>query len=101
VRAQIARADGAVERLTLGTGSPASSWQQRPRRAQSLIVEFDRVIVIEPSVIAADGPGRRTGLRRLSVVLARAVCALTVFPSDELPAELAGRQADRLTACLP
>jgi DNA helicase IV len=53
-------------------------------------LEFDRVIVVEPSAIAAAEPDRRTGLRRLYVVLTRAVSELTVFHSDELPAELAG-----------
>jgi DNA helicase IV len=51
-------------------------------------LEFDRVIVVEPSAIAAAEPDRRTGLRRLYVVLTRAVCELTVFHSDELPFEL-------------
>jgi len=53
-------------------------------------LEFDRVIVVEPSAIAAAEPDRRTGLRRLYVVLTRAVSELTVFHSDELPVELAG-----------
>jgi DNA helicase IV len=53
-------------------------------------LEFDRVIVVEPSAIAAAEPDRRTGLRRLYVVLTRAVSELTVFHSEELPAELAG-----------
>ena len=52
-------------------------------------LEFDRVIVVEPSAIAAAEPDRRTGLRRLYVVLTRAVSELTVFHSDELPVELA------------
>jgi len=53
-------------------------------------LEFDRVIVVEPSAIAAAEPDRRTGLRRLYVVLTRAVSELTVFHADELPVELAG-----------
>jgi DNA helicase IV len=52
-------------------------------------LEFDRVIVVEPSAIAAAEPDRRTGLRRLYVVLTRAVCELTVFHCDDLPVELA------------
>jgi len=51
-------------------------------------LEFDRVIVVEPSAIAAAEPDRRTGLRRLYVVLTRAVSELTVLHSDELPPEL-------------
>lgn len=53
-------------------------------------LEFDRVIVIEPSAIAAAEPDRRTGLRRLYVVLTRAVSELTVIHADELPSELVG-----------
>jgi DNA helicase IV len=52
-------------------------------------LEFDRVIVVEPSAIAAAEPDRRTGLRRLYVVLTRAVSELTVFHSEDLPVELA------------
>jgi len=51
-------------------------------------LEFDRVIVVEPAVIAAAEPDERTGLRRLYVVLTRAVSALTVVHSEPLPAEL-------------
>ncbi len=53
-------------------------------------LEFDRVIVVEPSAIAAAEPDRRTGLRRLYVVLTRAVSELIVVHADELPVELAG-----------
>jgi DNA helicase IV len=53
-------------------------------------LEFDRVIVVEPSEIAAAEPDRRTGLRRLYVVLTRAVSELTVVHADDLPAELSG-----------
>ncbi|KNX39506.1 ATPase AAA [Luteipulveratus halotolerans] len=52
-------------------------------------LEFDRVVVIEPTDIAAAEPDERTGLRRLYVVLTRAVSALTVLHSKPLPDELA------------
>jgi DNA helicase IV len=52
-------------------------------------LEFDRVVVVEPSAIAAAEPDRRTGLRRLYVVLTRAVSELTVFHATVLPVELA------------
>ena len=52
-------------------------------------LEFDRVVVVEPAAIAADEPDVRTGLRRLYVVLTRAVSALTVVHAEDLPAELA------------
>ena len=53
-------------------------------------LEFDRVVVVEPSAIAAAEPDERTGLRRLYVVLTRAVSALTVVHRDPLPPQLAG-----------
>lgn len=52
-------------------------------------LEFDRVVVVEPAAIVAAEPDERTGLRRLYVVLTRAVSALTVVHSQPLPAELA------------
>jgi DNA helicase IV len=51
-------------------------------------LEFDRVVVVEPASIAADEPDERTGLRRLYVVLTRAVSELTVVHSMDLPSEL-------------
>ena len=51
-------------------------------------LEFDRVVVVEPATIAADEPDERTGLRRLYVVLTRAVSELTVVHSTDLPGAL-------------
>lgn len=51
-------------------------------------LEYDRVIVVEPAAIAAAEPDVRTGLRRLYVVLTRAVSGLTVVHSAPLPEEL-------------
>ena len=42
-------------------------------------LEFDRVVVVEPAAIAAAEPDERTGLRRLYVILTRAVSELTVL----------------------
>jgi DNA helicase IV len=53
-------------------------------------LEFDRVVVVEPASIAAAEPDERTGLRRLYVVLTRAVSELTVVHAQPLPAALAG-----------
>ena len=53
-------------------------------------LEFDRVVVLEPAAIAAAEPDERTGLRRLYVVLTRAVSALTVVHSEPLPVALGG-----------
>lgn len=52
-------------------------------------LEFDRVVVVEPSAIAAAEPDERTGLRRLYVVLTRAVSELTVLHAHPLPDALA------------
>ncbi len=51
-------------------------------------LEFDRVLVVEPAAIADAEPDERTGLRRLYVVLTRAVSALTVVHSRPLPEPL-------------
>ncbi len=52
-------------------------------------LEFDRVVVLEPSAIAAAEPDERTGLRRLYVILTRAVSELTVLHAQDLPEQLA------------
>jgi DNA helicase IV len=44
---------------------------------------------VEPAAIAAAEPDERTGLRRLYVVLTRAVSALTVVHASPLPGPLA------------
>ncbi|GAA4360371.1 HelD family protein [Angustibacter luteus] len=51
-------------------------------------LEFDRVVVVEPAAIAAAEPDERTGLRRLYVVLTRAVTGLTVVHAEPLPEAL-------------
>ncbi|WP_130014654.1 HelD family protein [Serinicoccus sediminis] len=53
-------------------------------------LEFDQVVVVEPAAIAAAEPDDRTGLRRLYVVLTRAVSGLTVVHAEPLPGPLAG-----------
>lgn len=60
-------------------------------------LEFDRVIVVEPSAIAAAEPDRRTGLRRLYVVLTRAVSELTVIHAAGLPVELTADESAELS----
>jgi len=52
-------------------------------------LEFDHVLVLEPAEIAAAEPDERTGLRRLYVVLTRAVSDLTVVHAAALPESLA------------
>lgn len=51
-------------------------------------LEFDRVVVVEPAAIVEAEPDDRTGLRRLYVVLTRAVTELTVIHSRPLPPAL-------------
>lgn len=51
-------------------------------------LEFDHVLVLEPAEIAAAEPDERTGLRRLYVVLTRAVSDLTVVHAAPLPGAL-------------
>jgi len=53
-------------------------------------LEYDHVIVVEPAAIAGAEPDERTGLRRLYVVLTRAVSRLDVVHAQPLPAPLAG-----------
>lgn len=52
-------------------------------------LEYDWVVVLEPTQVAAEEPDVRTGLRRLYVVLTRAVTGLTVIHHEPLPAALA------------
>ena len=49
-------------------------------------LEFDHVVVAEPAAIAA---AEKRGLRRLYVVLTRAVSTLTIVHAQPLPPELA------------
>ena len=51
-------------------------------------LEFDRVVVVEPAAIVSAEPDLRTGLRRLYVVLTRAVSELTVVHASPLPRPL-------------
>ncbi len=51
-------------------------------------LEYDHVVVLEPSQIAAEEADEGTGLRRLYVVLTRAVSRLTVVHHEPLPPPL-------------
>jgi len=51
-------------------------------------LEFDSVVLLEPEEIVAAEPTRAAGLRRLYVVLTRAVSRLAVLHDVPLPAEL-------------
>jgi DNA helicase IV len=52
-------------------------------------LEFDHVVLVEPTAIAAAEPDELTGLRRLYVCLTRAVTSLVVVHSSPLPSQLA------------
>ncbi len=52
-------------------------------------LEFDRVVLVEPADLVDAEHDRRTGLRRLYVVLTRAVTGLSVVHHRPLPVELA------------
>ncbi|MDQ1641860.1 MAG: hypothetical protein QOJ90_1211 [Actinomycetota bacterium] len=52
-------------------------------------LEYDHVVVLEPADIVAAEPSEHVGLRRLYVVLTRAVSGLTVVHSRPLPPQLA------------
>jgi DNA helicase IV len=51
-------------------------------------LEFDSVVLLEPAEIVAAEPTRPAGLRRLYVVLTRAVSRLVVLHDEALPTEL-------------
>jgi len=51
-------------------------------------LEFDSVVVLEPAWIVAAEPERLSGLRRLYVVLTRAVSRLIVVHTEPLPVEM-------------
>jgi DNA helicase IV len=51
-------------------------------------LEFDTVLLVEPAEIVGAEPSRIDGLRRLYVVLTRAVSRLTVLHDEPLPLEL-------------
>ena len=80
-----------LEHLTLGADHEDAS--HRLHLVPATVakgLEFDRVVVMEPTTIAAAEPDERTGLRRLYVVLTRAVTGLTVVHCQPLPAPLRG-----------
>jgi DNA helicase IV len=73
--------DGPAERLTVVAAALAKG------------LEFDHVVVVEPAAIVDGEPTPAVGLRRLYVVLTRAVSGLTVVHKRSLPGELSGEAA--------
>jgi hypothetical protein len=72
-----------------GEGAPALPRVSVVPATTAKGLEYDRVVVVEPTRIAADEPDERTGLRRLYVVLTRAVSGLAVVHHEPLPRLLA------------
>lgn len=62
--------------------------------AQAKGMEFDHVLVLDPTTIADRGPA---GPRQLYVALTRSTQSLTILHTSPLPAVLTGGQADGLT----
>jgi DNA helicase IV len=58
-------------------------------------LEFDSVVLVEPAAIVAGEPEHVAGLRRLYVVLTRAVSRLRVVHDEPLPAELGAEYGDQ------
>ena len=94
--AQMAEVAAALTAAGLGfevLGAPQPEDEGQPGGGRLSIVpvtlakglEFDHVVLVEPSRIAT---GEAYGLRRLYVALTRAVSRLTVFHSEPLPAQL-------------
>ncbi len=69
--------------------APSRVWLVPATLAKGL--EYDLVVVVEPAAITEAEPDERTGLRRLYVVLTRAVSGLAVVHGRPLPRALAGR----------
>ena len=88
-RAGQALTDAGLAHLTLGADH--EDGEHRLQLVPATVakgLEYDRVVVLEPAAIAAAEPDHRTGLRRLYVVLTRAVTGLTVVHTGPLPVEL-------------
>jgi hypothetical protein len=76
-----------VRHLVLGNSGPAERLTVVPAQLAKGL-EFDHVVVVEPAAIVEGEPSLPVGLRRLYVVLTRAVSGLTVVHARPLPGEL-------------
>lgn len=88
----LARALESAGLAHLGPGDETSARARLTLVPASLAkgLEYDHVVVDEPVAIVDAEPDRRTGLRRLYVVLTRAVSGLCMVHSAALPPELTG-----------
>jgi DNA helicase IV len=91
-------ADDAVDALSAGLDVPHAVLGRTDAEEQRVVLvpatlakglEYDQVVVVEPAAIVAGEPSTWQGLRRLYVVLTRAVSGLTVVHEQPLPDELA------------
>ena len=89
-------ADAAAEALSTSLGVEHSVLGRDADETRVTVVpaslvkglEYDSVLVVEPAAIVAGEATPSVGLRRLYVVLTRAVSALSVVHREPLPAEL-------------
>jgi DNA helicase IV len=92
------RADGTLRELrAAGLDAQALDDDADPRvtvvpASSAKGLEFDSVVLVEPAAIVAAEPTRVDGLRRLYVVLTRAVSRLRVVHDEPLPTELSGER---------
>ena len=78
-----------VGHVVLGSGDEGSARVAVVPASLAKGLEYDHVVVVEPARIVAAEPSVQQGLRRLYVVLTRAVTGLVVVHGEPLPAELA------------
>jgi DNA helicase IV len=90
-------ADAAAEAVSAALDVPHDLLGREDTDARVVVVpaslakglEYDHVVVVEPAAIVDGEPSEWQGLRRLYVVLTRAVSGLTVVHARSLPVELA------------
>jgi DNA helicase IV len=78
-----------VAHVVLGSGDEGTARVAVVPASLAKGLEYDHVVVVEPATIVAAEPSVRQGLRRLYVVLTRAVTGLVVVHGEPLPDELA------------
>ena len=78
-----------VGHVVLGSGDEGTARVAVVPASLAKGLEYDHVVVVEPARIVAAEPSAQQGLRRLYVVLTRAVTGLVVVHGEPLPDELA------------
>jgi len=77
-----------VAHVVLGSGDEGTARVTVVPASLAKGLEYDHVVVVEPATIVAAEPSVRQGLRRLYVVLTRAVTGLVVVHGEPLPEQL-------------